>query len=134
DLRGVEAALQHAPADDARTKLARARLLQARGRFDEARTLYQAASEEPGHRVPALVHQAAMELEQGNAARAVELSSPLLTAHPNHPDVVPVAVEAQLGEEHAEEAMALVTPALERHPRDAPLRAAKAELVVAHER
>ena len=133
DLRGVEAALQHAPADDARTKLARARLLQARGRFDEARTLYQAASEEPGHRVPALVHQAAMELEQGNAARAVELSSPLLTAHPNHPDVVPVAVEAQLGEEHAEEAMALVTPALERHPRDVRLLAAKAHVEMALE-
>lgn len=133
DLRAAEAALQHAPADAARTRLARARLLQARGRVDEARALYRQAADEPGYRVPATVHQAAMELEQGEAARAVELAAPLLTEHPNHPDVVPVAVEAQLGEGHAEQAMALVTPALERHPRDVRLLAAKAHVQMALE-
>ena len=131
-LRAADAALEHAPAD-ARTRLARARILQARGSIDEARELYRAAAAEPAYRVPATVHLAAMELERGDATEAAARVQPLLQEHPNHPDVVPVAVEAQLGLGRAAQAMELVTPALAAHPGDVRLLAAKAHVQMALE-
>src|SRR5690606_21865529 len=50
-----------------------------------------------------------------------------------HPDVVPVAVEAQLGLSRREAAMELVDPALEAHPEDVRLLAAKAHVQMALE-
>jgi tetratricopeptide (TPR) repeat protein len=47
--------------------------------------------------------------------------------------VVPVAVEAQLGLQHATQAMELVTPALAQHPEDVRLLAAKAHVQMALE-
>lgn len=132
DLRAAEASLEHAPAG-ARTSLARARLLEARGEIDRARQLYQEASAEPGYRVPATTHLAAMELAQGHADEAVARVEPLLSEFPNHPDVVPIAVEARVGLERAEQAMELVTPALEAHPEDVRLLAAKAHVQMALE-
>ncbi len=132
DLRGADSALAHAP-DGARTSLARARLLEARGELEEARRLYVEASAEALYRVPALVHLASLELAEGRAAEAVGRAEPLLVEFPNHPDVVPVAVEAQLGLGHADRAMELVTPALEAHPEDVRLLAAKAHVQAALE-
>ncbi len=132
DLRAAEAALQQAPAG-ARTALSRAELLEARGQFDEARQIYQEASAEPAYRVPATVRLAAMELGQGNAREAADRVAPLLSEQQNHPDVVPVAVEAQLGLGNREQAMELVEPALEAHPRDVRLLAAKAHVQMALE-
>lgn len=132
DLNGADAALRHAPPGP-RTSLVRARLLQARGRTDEARRLYLEAAEDPAHRVPAMVHLASMELAAGSAEQAASRVEPLLTEHPDHPDVVPVAVEAQLGLEQASRAMELVEPALEAHPEDVRLLAAKAHVQAALE-
>ncbi|MCC6876348.1 MAG: tetratricopeptide repeat protein [Sandaracinaceae bacterium] len=132
DLRTAEAALGGAPADP-RTALARARLLEARGQYDAARPLYREASADASLRVPATVALASMELEHGHAPEAVALARPLLEQFPNHPDVVPVAVEAQLGIQQAQPAMQLVTPALALHPRDARLHAAKAHVQIALE-
>ncbi len=132
DLRAAEASLQHAPAG-ARTALSRARLLEVRGQIDPARQLYQEASGEPAYRVPATVRLAAMELGQGNAREAADRVAPLLAQQANHPDVVPVAVEAQLGLGNREHAMELVNPALEAHPRDVRLLAAKAHVQMALE-
>ncbi len=129
-LRAAESALRHAPAGP-RTSLARARLTEARGDRDEARTLYQSAAAEPGLRVPATVALAAMELRSGNAREAVSRVEPLLAEFPDHPDVVPVAVEAQLGINQASRAMELVSPALDAHPQDVRLLAAKAHVQVA---
>lgn len=132
DMRGADAALAHAPAG-ARTSLLRARLLDARGQFDEATTLYLEAAGEPAYRVEATVWLASMELARGRASEAANRIEPLLTDFPNHPDLVPVAVEAQLGLEHAEHAMQLVEPALAAHPEDVRLLAAKAHVQVALE-
>ena len=132
ELRTAEAALQTAPAG-ARTSLARARLLEARGQFDEARRLYLEAAADAAYRVPATVSLAAMELAQGNAREAVERITPLLTEHENHPDVVPVAVEAQLGLGNPQRAMEIVTPALDAYPSDVRLLAAKAHVQMALE-
>lgn len=132
DLRAVDAALTSAPAG-ARTSLARARLFEARSQFDQARPLYQEAAAEPAFRVPATVHLAAMELAQGNAREAADRITPLLTDHPHHPDVVPVAVEAQLGLGDRQRAMELVAPALDAHPSDVRLLGAKAHVQMALE-
>lgn len=132
DLRAADGALQSAPAGP-RTALARARLLEAREQLDEARRLYQEASADAAFRVPATVHLAALELAQGNAREAVERVTPLLSEHPNHPDVVPIAVEAQLGLGSRERAMELVLPALDAHPSDVRLLAAKAHVQMALE-
>lgn len=133
DLRAAEAALATAPAD-ARTALARARLHEARGQYDAARPLYEQASAEPAYRVPATVHLAAMELAQGNARAAADRVTPLLAeAQAHHPDVVPVAVEAQLGLGNREAAMELVVPALAAHPEDVRLLGAKAHVQMALE-
>ncbi len=130
DLRGADAALRLAPGG-ARTSLARARLLEARGELEDARGLYLEASEEPAYRVPALVHLASMELAEGRAEQAAGRVEPLLADHPNHPDVVPVAVAAQLGLGHPDAAMERVTPALEAHPGDVRLLAARAHVQAA---
>lgn len=132
DLRAADSALAHAPAG-ARTSLARARLLEARGRFDEARTFYLQAADEPAHRVPAMVRLASMELAQDRAREAVTRVEPLLSEYPNHPDVVPVAVAAQLGLGRPQQAMELVDPALVEHPEDVRLLAAKAHVQAALE-
>ncbi|HJL14899.1 MAG TPA: tetratricopeptide repeat protein [Sandaracinaceae bacterium LLY-WYZ-13_1] len=132
DLRAAESALEHAP-EGARTALARARLLEARGAHDRARALYREAAGEPGYRVPATTYLASMELARDRAEEAVDLVRPLLDEHPDHPDVVPVAVEAQLGLGHPQEAMELVEPALEAHPEDVRLLAAKAHVQMALE-
>ena len=132
DLRGADSALGHAP-EGARTSLARARLLEARGESASARRLYLEAAEEPAQRVPAIVRLASMELADGHAQEANTRVEPLLEEFPNHPDVVPVAVEAQLGLEHADHAMELVSPALEAHPEDVRLLAAKAHVEAALE-
>lgn len=129
-LREAEAALRHAPAGP-RTALARGRLLEARGDRDQARTLYQQASAEPGLRVPATTQLASMELNNGNAREAVGLVGPLLDEFPHHPDVVPVAVEAQLALDEAQRGMELVGPALDAHPQDVRLLAAKAHVQMA---
>jgi len=133
DLNGADAALRHAP-PGAKTSLLRARLLQARGRAEEAERLYLEAAEDPAHRVPAMVHLASMELAADDAAQAVSRVEPLLGEYPDHPDIVPVAVEAQLGLEQAARAMELVEPALEAHPQDVRLLAAKAHVQAALER
>lgn len=132
DLRAAESALGHAPAG-ARTALARARLLEARGSFDEARALYLEAAGEPAHRIPAMVRLASMELARGQASEAAARVEPLLSEYANHPDIVPVAVEAQVGLERAAEAMRLVGPALAEHPEDVRLLAAKAHVQMALE-
>lgn len=132
DMRTADAALQSAPAGP-RTSLSRARLLEAREQLDEARRLYQEAAADPAFRVPATVHLAALELAQGNAREAVDRITPLLSEHPNHPDVVPIAVEAQLGLGSRERAMELVLPALDAHPSDVRLLAAKAHVQMALE-
>ncbi|MCB9595453.1 MAG: hypothetical protein H6719_22220 [Sandaracinaceae bacterium] len=133
DLRGADSALRHAP-EGGRTSLARARLLEARGELDEARRLYLAAAEAPAQRVPAIVYLAEMELAQGHAEEAATRVEPLLAEFPNHPDVVPVAVAAQLGLEHADRAEQLIEPALEAHPEDVRLLAARAHVQAALER
>jgi tetratricopeptide (TPR) repeat protein len=130
DLRAAESALEHAPAGG-RTALARGRLLEARGRVDEARQQYLEATGEPALRVPATVQLAMLELGQGSAQVAADRIAPLLAEHANHPDVVPVAVEAQLGLGQRERAMELVQPALEAHPRDIRLLAARAHVQMA---
>lgn len=130
DLRGAAANLENAP-EGARTALARARLLEARGQYERARTLYEQAAGEPAYRVPATAHLAAMELRQGNAAASAERITPLLAEHENHPDIVPVAVDAQLGLHQPQRAMELVAPALEAHPEDVRLLAAKAHVEMA---
>lgn len=129
-LREAESALRHAP-EGPRTALARARLLEARGEIDEARGLYQEATSDPSLRVPATVQLASMELNNGAPREAVSRVDPLLAEFPNHPDIVPVAVEAQLSLEQAPRAMELVTPALEEHPEDVRLLAAKAHVQMA---
>lgn len=133
DLRAAEAALASAP-DDARTALARARLHEARGQHEKARPLYERAAADPVHRVPATVALASMELSQGDAQAAAERVAPLLTEHANHPDVVPIAVAAQLGLNRREAAMELVEPALRAHPEDVRLLAAKAHVQMALDR
>jgi tetratricopeptide (TPR) repeat protein len=130
DLRAAASAIEHCPAG-ARTSLARGRLLEARAQIDRARALYEEAAQDAGYRVPATVHLAAMELAQGNAAAAVERIAPMLEEHPNHSDVVPVAVEAQLGLRQPQRAMELVAPALDAHPEDVRLLGAKAHVQMA---
>lgn len=132
DLRAASAALASAPAG-ARTSLARGRLFEARAQYDEARPLYEAALTEPAYRVPATVQLATMELAQGNAQGAADRVAPLLAEQPHHPDVVPVAVEAQLGLGNREAAMERVLPALAAHPEDVRLLAAKAHVQMALE-
>ncbi len=133
DLRGADSALGHAP-EGARTSLARARLLEARGEIPAAQRLYLEAASEPAQRVPAIVRLASMELAAGRAREAAARVEPLLEEFPDHPDVVPVAVEAQLGLAQADRAMELIGPALEAHPEDVRLLAAKAHVQAALER
>src|SRR5690606_13574377 len=78
DLRAADAALRHAP-EGPRTALARARLLEARGQIDEARTLYGTAAADPGLRVSATGYLASMELAAGNAREAIARVGPLLS-------------------------------------------------------
>ncbi|MGE0784704.1 MAG: tetratricopeptide repeat protein [Sandaracinaceae bacterium] len=132
-LRDAESALRHAP-ESPRTALARARLFEARGDSAAARPLYEQAAADASLRVPATVRLASMELSHGDAAEAVQRVDPLLREFPNHPDVVPVAVEARLALGQAEPAMELVTPALTAHPEDVRLLGAKAHVQMALER
>ena len=132
DLDAADAALRHAPSAP-RTSLAAARVAEARRGYGRARRLYLEASEEPSLRVPALTKLAAMELGRGNAQAAADHLQPLLEAHDEHPDVIPVAVEAQVGLGALDRALELVEPALRRHPDDVRLLAAKAHVQMGRE-
>jgi Flp pilus assembly protein TadD len=66
-------------------------------------------------------------------AEAVSLVEPLLRDFPGHPDVVPIAVEARLGQGDVEAAEALVAPVVTAHPRDIRLLAAEAHVEMARQ-
>ncbi|HJL14434.1 MAG TPA: tetratricopeptide repeat protein, partial [Sandaracinaceae bacterium LLY-WYZ-13_1] len=128
DLDRAEAALAGAE-DGPRKSLLQAQILEARGRLDEARPLYEEAMEVPGPAGRrARVRLAAIELAEGNASRAIELLEPARAGAVDDLELVPLLARAYLTEDRLDDAQEVLDGALRRRPEAAELLAARGAL------
>ena len=123
DLDRAEAALANA-SEGPRRDLMRAQILEARGRPEEARPLYEAAMNAPGpegRRVRARVRLAAIELATGHGARTIELLEPVRERAGDDPELVPLLARAYLAGGRLDDAQQLLEVGLRQRPDDGDL-------------
>ena len=131
-LDAAEAALRTAP-DEPRTTLLRARLSDARGNHDEARTQYASIASNEHWGVEAQWRLGAMELALGRPDEALAAATAALEREATDPDAVAVAARAHVAKEEPQRGMQLVERALAAHANDPRLLAAKAVVQMATE-
>ena len=131
-LDAVEAALRGAP-DEALTTLLRARLAEARGNHDEARTLYAQAAPDEVVGIEAQWRLGAMELALERPDEALAAAMAALGRAATDPDAVSVAARAHVAKGEPQRGMQLVQRALAAHENDPRLLAAKAIVEMATE-
>ncbi|HEY8426833.1 MAG TPA: tetratricopeptide repeat protein, partial [Sandaracinaceae bacterium] len=125
DLDAADAALQGA-ADGPRKSLLRGQVLEARGRPDEARPLYEQAMQAPGPEGRrARVRLAAIAMNRGDAQRAIELLEPARAGAADDLELVPLLARAYLARDRVDDAEQIVDVALSRRQGAAELLAAR---------
>src|SRR5699024_1796277 len=104
---------------------------EAEGHLDAAAAAYRVAAMVDGIQPKALVGLAKVELARGEAESAVDAAETLIEAWPDHPDDVPIAVEAHIRTGELEEARPSLAAALVAHPYDLGRRSALGRLQLA---
>lgn len=109
-----------------------AQVLQAQGDRVRARDRYeQALKADPAH-VPAVKALAALDVAEGKREAALKRSEELRSRDPDNPDVVLAVAELRLATgQNAEGVAELLAEAVRKNPKEAPLRVAQVELLLA---
>lgn len=130
DVAATGAALRNVTSS-ARADLALARLDELRGDRDAARRGYVAASREPRLFVESRWRLGALELDAGDAGRAVAALDEALARAPTDLRATPLGARAHIARGDVAGAAALVARGLARHPNAVPLLAARGEVELA---
>ena len=130
DWDAAEPALERA-GESAATAWLRGRVLEGRGRTDEAKAQYDRALNDRGQSVRARARLGALALAEGHPARAIELLTPALEVDRANLDVVTTMVRAMLATDRADDADDVVTTALRLRGDAVELLSAKAQVDLA---
>ena len=130
DWDAAEAALESA-GESAATAWLRGRLLEARGKVEEAKAQYDRALNDPSQSVRTRARLGALALTENEPARAIELLSPALEVDRANLAVVTTMVRAMLATDRAEDADDVVTTALRLRGDAVELMMAKAQVDLA---
>jgi tetratricopeptide (TPR) repeat protein len=106
-------------------------IAEARGTLDQAAEAYLSATRTPAHRANALALLVRVEIAREQPESAARHAEALLADHPNHPDYVPVAVDAFAANADIERARSVLEVAKRTHGDDLRIEAATGRLHLA---